>query len=136
MVRKIIYFFRWIFGKDEKIMDNRYKCVPYENLKDGEMILAFGCHVTRWNFDLMGDPAYGFVPVDDGRQLQEDQEWIHFDYDDEDTFPEDDGFYGVIFRDEGQTNVGADYFSADIGFNNLAVEWYCKLIFPPAPPDA
>jgi hypothetical protein len=117
-------------------MPNKYKCVPFDSLKDGEMILAFGCHVTRWDFDLMGDPAYGFVPSEENdQQFQDQQEWIRFDYDDEDTFPEDDGFYGVIYWDDGQINMGADYYSADVGFNNLCVAYYCKLILPPLPEE-
>ena len=39
-----------------------YICKRYEDLKDGEPILALGVHAVRWNFDLYGEPAYGFVP--------------------------------------------------------------------------
>lgn len=46
-------------------MNNLYKCVDYEQLKEGEMILAFGNHVLGWDFDLMGTPSYGFVPAEE-----------------------------------------------------------------------
>jgi hypothetical protein len=42
-----------------------YRCVNYEDLKDGQTILAFGRHVWSWSFDTMGEPAYGFVPVEE-----------------------------------------------------------------------
>jgi hypothetical protein len=40
-----------------------YICKRFEDLKEGEMVMAFGMHVFKWNFDLYGDPAYGFVPA-------------------------------------------------------------------------
>lgn len=40
-----------------------YNLKRYEDLKDGEPIVAFGRHVVQWNFDTMGEPAYGFVPA-------------------------------------------------------------------------
>ena len=117
-------------------MSNKYRCVPFDSLKDGEMILAFGRHVARWDFDLMGDPAYGFVPVgDDDQQTQEQQEWIHFDYDDEDTFPEEDGLYGVLFRNDGDLWTGASYFSVASGFSGDCIEYYCELNLPPIPEE-
>ena len=42
-------------------MNRRYICKGYENLEEGEEILAFGVHVLRWNFEEWGNPAYGFV---------------------------------------------------------------------------
>ena len=46
-------------------MNNLYRCVNFEDLKEGEMILAFGNHVVECDMDTMGQPAYGFVPVDE-----------------------------------------------------------------------
>ena len=43
----------------------RYDCIPYENLVEGQDILAFGCHVVTWDWETMGKPAYGFVPVEE-----------------------------------------------------------------------
>ena len=39
-----------------------FRVVDYEDLKEGEPILAFGVHVLSWNFDQMGQPRYGIVP--------------------------------------------------------------------------
>ena len=45
-------------------MSDLYKCVPFESLEEGEMVLAFGRHAVKWNFYLHGEPSYAFVPVD------------------------------------------------------------------------
>lgn len=39
-----------------------FRVVDYEDLKEGEPILAFGVHVLSWNFHQMGQPRYGIVP--------------------------------------------------------------------------
>jgi hypothetical protein len=52
----------------------KYICKRYEDLKDGEAILAFGVHVFRWNFAEWGDPAYGFVPSEQEESAEEDKE--------------------------------------------------------------
>ena len=44
---------------------NRYACKNFEDLKEGEPVLAFGRHVARWNFEECGEPAYAFVPTED-----------------------------------------------------------------------
>lgn len=46
-------------------MTGLYKCVNYKNLKEGQPILAFGKHVLAWDVELLGEPAYCFVPADE-----------------------------------------------------------------------
>lgn len=41
-----------------------YICKRYEDLKEGEPVLAFGLHVLRWDKREYGTPTYAFVPVD------------------------------------------------------------------------
>ncbi len=43
-----------------------YEIIDYENMKEGQPVLGFGCHVLKWNFDTMGQPAYGIIPIDVG----------------------------------------------------------------------
>ena len=47
-----------------------YDLINYEDLKEGQDILAFGCPVLSWDFDTMGKPAYGFVPAEDKDELK------------------------------------------------------------------
>lgn len=48
---------------------NLYKIVNYEDLEEGQMILGFGNHVLRWDFNTMGTPMYGIVGADDEEEL-------------------------------------------------------------------
>jgi hypothetical protein len=52
----------------------KYICKRFEDLKDGEMVMAYGMHVFRWDFDLYGDPSYAFVPVPDDEAEKEENE--------------------------------------------------------------
>lgn len=45
-------------------MGTHYIVKDYDQLEEGEMILAYGRHVLGWNFETMGEPAYGIVPVE------------------------------------------------------------------------
>lgn len=49
-----------------------YKIVDYEDLKEGEPIIAFAKHVLRWNFEMDGIPQYGIVPVEEQEQETEE----------------------------------------------------------------
>ena len=42
-----------------------YKVVDFENLSEGDKVLAYGVHVLRWNFDEWGEPQYAIVPVEE-----------------------------------------------------------------------
>ena len=50
-----------------------YKLIDYENLVEGQLILGFGHHVLRWDFERMGTPRFGIVEMSDTLQenLQE-----------------------------------------------------------------
>ncbi len=41
-----------------------YKVVPFDELQEGQEILAFANHVVKWDFEIMGTPKYGIVPAD------------------------------------------------------------------------
>lgn len=45
-------------------MTDLYLLKRYEDLKEGEPIVAFGKHALRWNFEFDGTPVYGVVPVE------------------------------------------------------------------------
>ncbi|MFA5379456.1 MAG: hypothetical protein WC455_27110 [Dehalococcoidia bacterium] len=52
-----------------------YKLIPFDQLEDGQEVLAFGVHMTRWNFQEWGNPAYAFVPPEKTEEKEsEDQD--------------------------------------------------------------
>lgn len=56
-------------------MREKYDCVPYKQLQESQLVMAFGCHATQWDFDLMGDPTYGFVADDTQCEWKPDEDW-------------------------------------------------------------
>jgi hypothetical protein len=50
-----------------------YKLVEFADLKEGQLVLAFGVHMLRWNFDEWGDPTYAFVSADEEPDLEEEE---------------------------------------------------------------
>ena len=54
---------RWIYKRGT--MSNHFDLIPFDQLKEGELVLSFGVHVLRWNFSEWGNPAYAFVESKD-----------------------------------------------------------------------
>lgn len=92
------------------MMSNLYKCVNYENLVEGEMILAFGCHAISWDFDSMGEPSYGFVPICENdltatiAEKDAEIERLRYALMDIDSYVDDESKIGRIIRNALEVN--------------------------------
>jgi len=43
--------------------EKKLVAIPYEELKDGDPVLAVGHHILSWDFEVMGNPTLAFVPA-------------------------------------------------------------------------
>ena len=51
----------------------KYRLIQFDQLKEGDPVMAFGVHVLRWKFAEWGNPSYAFTDADsDNRKSKEE----------------------------------------------------------------
>lgn len=48
-----------------------YHCIPYDQLIEGQYIMALGVHAVDWKYAEWGKPAYGFIETKEVLEIQE-----------------------------------------------------------------